>query len=71
MSNKAPDEKELQEILENAREAENAAREMCKVITNHTAKYRAWSEEHKTKENLEKEKKYLTFSSDNLLKKES
>lgn len=40
MTRKEPDEKELLEILELAREAEKQAREMCGLITTHTEKWR-------------------------------
>jgi hypothetical protein len=38
------DEPELLEILELAREAEQKAREMCEIITNHSRKWRLKAE---------------------------
>ena len=44
MTQKEPDEKELQEILELAREAERTAKEMCESIMAHTEKWRLRAE---------------------------
>ena len=44
MAQKEPDEKELLEILELAKEAEQKAREMCQSITAHAEKWRLWAE---------------------------
>ena len=40
MKQKQLDEKELQEILELAKQAEQKAQEMCESITAHTQKWR-------------------------------
>lgn len=40
MTQKEPDEKELLEILELTKSAEQKAREMCELITEHTEKWR-------------------------------
>ncbi|MEY3868074.1 MAG: hypothetical protein ACRCT1_05290 [Microcoleaceae cyanobacterium] len=55
MTPKEIDEKELQEILELAKEAEQKAREMCQLIVENTAKYKRWSEAKET----EKEKQLI------------
>ena len=47
MTRKELDEKELLEILELAREAEQKARKMCETITANTAKYQRWYEAKK------------------------
>jgi hypothetical protein len=44
MTQKELDEKELLEILELAKEAEQKAREMCESITAHAEKWRLWAE---------------------------
>jgi len=44
MTPKELDEKELLEILELAKEAEQKARKMCETITANTAKYKRWYE---------------------------
>ena len=44
ITQKEPDEKELQEILELATEAERKAKEMCESITAHTKKWRLRAE---------------------------
>ncbi len=41
---KEPDEKELLEILELAKEAEQKAREMCEIITANSRKWRLRAE---------------------------
>ncbi|MCL1472093.1 hypothetical protein [Argonema antarcticum] len=47
MTQQEPDEKELLEILELAREAEQKAREMCEIITANTKKWRLRAEAKK------------------------
>jgi len=44
MNQQKPDEKELLEILELAKEAEQKAREMCELITANTKKWRLRAE---------------------------
>ncbi len=44
MTQKEPNKKELLEILELAREAEQKAREMCESITVHAEKWRLRAE---------------------------
>jgi hypothetical protein len=44
MISKEPDEKELLEILELAKEAEQKAREMCEIITANSRKWRLRAE---------------------------
>ncbi len=44
MTQKEPDEKELLEILELAKEAEQKARKMCESITVHAEKWRLKAE---------------------------
>jgi len=44
MISKEPDEKELLEILELAKEAEQKAREMCQIITANSRKWRLRAE---------------------------
>ena len=51
MSQKELNEKELLEILELAKEAEQKAKAMCEVITAHTAKYKGWREDKQAKNN--------------------
>ncbi|MFB2897464.1 hypothetical protein ACE1CI_31490 [Aerosakkonemataceae cyanobacterium BLCC-F50] len=43
-------QKELLEILELAKEAEQKARKMCETITANTAKYKRWYEAKKAAE---------------------
>ena len=50
MTQKELDEKELIEILELAKEAEQKARKMCETITANTAKYKSWYEARKATE---------------------
>jgi predicted Zn-dependent protease len=50
MTQKELDEKELLEILELAKEAEQKARKMCETITANTAKYKRWYEAKKAAE---------------------
>lgn len=44
MTHKEPDEKDLLEILELAKEAEQKAREMCETIVANTKKWRLRAE---------------------------
>ena len=48
MKQKQLDEKELQEILELAKQAEQKAKEMCESITVHTEKWRIKAEARDT-----------------------
>ena len=49
MIEKEQDEKELLEILELAKEAEQKAREMCELITANTKQWRLRAEAKRTK----------------------